>query len=417
MKDIILYYFEKFFINIKEYSTINYSFFLATLILLSGCLTEKNQDAKNDYYTIDYEQCVEKEQQMLLSEIADSVEYLELKTPEDIIINYITNIMTFNEDLLICASESLSKSKGVYHFRRNGQYVRTIGSIGRDFGEYEYANDFQIEKENQEIIIQDIGNIHFYNFEGKYLRSIQSSGYKIGLSDTILWINNLTSIDKKYIATAIDLNENGDTVAAISNPFYETKTNISTSINYASSFPPFYHKNGLLYLKPNQSYDTLWQISGTNKELYAVLNMGKYKLPIEYEYWYSVVDFERSSHKYWSIDITTEDDRRFFLKSGTRNPLKQHKEKYIVYDKKNKKGFTAKDKNDLKITDDIIGGPNVWPLWITEKYYISTINRDELQKQIDTGNYSPSEPLKSQLSRIEENFNQIIILCHRKGAS
>ena len=144
--------------------------------------------------------------------------------------------------------------------------------------------------------------------------------------------------------------------------------------------------------------------------------MEKYKLPIEYEYWYSAVDFERSSHKYWSIDIIVEDDRYFFLKSGTRNPLKQHKEKYIVYDKKKEKGFSAKDKNDLKITDDIMGGPNVWPLWITDKYYIYAINRDELQKQMDTGNYSPVEPLKSQLSRIGEIANQIIILCHRKGA-
>ena len=37
-----------------------------------------------------------------------------------------------------------------------------------------------------------------------------------------------------------------------------------------------------------------------------------------------------------------------------------------------------------------MGGPNVWPLWITDKYYISTINRDELQKQMETGNYSPA---------------------------
>ena len=273
MKDIILYYFEKFFINIKEYSTINYSFFLATLILLSGCLTEKNQDAKNDYYTIDYEQCFEKEQQMLLSEIADSVEYLELKTPEGIIIRNITNIIPLYEDLIICAIDE-SNWKSVFLFRRNGQFARRIGSVGFGFDEYMDARDVQIDKKNSEIIIVGFVKICFYDFDGNYLRSTQpQTSYtktSIGISDSTLWVNvapRMRNTKVEYITTAY--NKNGDTIATIPNPVSDIIAPDTSNYNPIPNFPSFYHKNGLLYLKPNYSYDTLWQISGTNRELNA----------------------------------------------------------------------------------------------------------------------------------------------------
>ena len=389
-----------------------YLIFFTTCILISGCQTEVSKDLNSDYYTIDYEQCVEKEQQMLLSEIADSIEYLELKTPEDIIITNITKLIPFNEDLIICGNDGALKRE-VYQFLRDGQFVRRIGGMRQNLDEIVVAIDIAIDKKNKEIIIMSLMDIFFYDFDGNYLRSIRTTSNNIGISDSILWIGQWMSVEKKYIATAICCNKKGDTVATISNPFYVAETNDSNS-RISSSLPLFYYHNGLLYFKPNESYDTLWQISGANKELYAVINMGKHKLPIENESWYSSVEFDRSSHKYWGINTIAEDNRYFFLRSRTRNPIKQHKFNYIVYDKKKRKGFTVKDDKDLKITDDIMGGPNVWPQWITEKYYISTINRNELQEQIESGGYSPAEPLKSQLSRIGENANQIIILCHRK---
>ena len=391
-----------------------YFIFLTICILLSSCQTKVSKESNSDYYTIEFEQYVEKEQPMLLSEIADSIEYLELKTPEDIIISNITNIIPLNEDLVICASDGSIRSE-VYQFSRDGYFVKRIGGIGRGLGEYIGARDIEIDNENKEIIIMDFDKIYFYDYFGKFLRSIKSSSSKIGISDSILWINKLPKVEEKYIATAISNSENGDTVATISNPFYETITSTSGSHNF-SSFPAFYHKNGLLFFKPNESYDTLWQISGINKELYAVINMGKYKLPIENESWYSRLEFEKYGHKYWGINIIAEDDCYFFLRSATRNPLKLRKTNYIIYDKKEKKGFTAKDDKDLKITDDIMGGPNVWPHWITEKYYITTIKQDELLEKINSGDYSPTEPLKSQLLSIKENPNLILILCLRKNA-
>jgi hypothetical protein len=54
-------------------------------LLFAGCKEQTKHST--EFYGIDFEQSFETKRQMLLSEIVDTVEYLELKTPEDIIIS------------------------------------------------------------------------------------------------------------------------------------------------------------------------------------------------------------------------------------------------------------------------------------------------------------------------------------------
>jgi len=388
----------------------NYYFaFLTSCILLMGCQTNQERSKKNDFYAIDFTQCVETEKSMLLSEIADSIEYLELKTPEDIIITNIINIKIVDNDLIICAKG------GVYKFHRNGQFVRKIGDIGQGPGEYVGATDIELDLKNKEIIIQAVFSTMYYDYDGNFLRSKTNFANKISISDSILWTDKVAFIKDPYNAIATSLDGNSDTIATIPNSIYGRE---SVNRNEASlGFSCFYHHNSLLFYKCNDSYDTILKLSGTKIEPYAYINMGKYKLPNEYEVWYSVDAFNKSGHEYWGIPFIAEDERYIFLSSTTRRAQQgiERKYKYLVYDKKEVKGFTTKNNQDFKITDDILGGPPVWPRWITEKYYINTIEWHELKEQMNTGNYSPAEPLKSQIPKIGEDTNQIIILCHRKN--
>lgn len=41
--------------------------------------------------------------------------------------------------------------------------------------------------------------------------------------------------------------------------------------------------------------------------------MGKYKLPIEYERWYSIKDYERVGLNYWRISRVDENARFYYL--------------------------------------------------------------------------------------------------------
>ena len=56
---------------------------LVAAVLLSACGSspKSNKDAESEIYHINYEECLANERTLRLSEIADTIEYLELKTP------------------------------------------------------------------------------------------------------------------------------------------------------------------------------------------------------------------------------------------------------------------------------------------------------------------------------------------------
>ena len=144
--------------------------------------------------------------------------------------------------------------------------------------------------------------------------------------------------------------------------------------------------------------------------------MGKYKLPFEYMPEYSLVDYTRYGENYWYIQSIMEDDNYFLLTSRNR-ALESYDEKFklLIYDKKNGSGFVVKNENGIMgITDDILGGPPIRILSETDDYYIGFIEGLELLDRIEHGNYSPVPAFKKQLSAINDNTNELIILCHKK---
>ena len=387
-------------------------FFAAICVLLSGCASQSGSESneQSNFYTIDFEKIFDTKQQMLISEIADDVEYIELISPEELPISRIWEVIHFEDYLIIHAKWD------VYLFYKNGQFIRKIGNMGQGPGEYLVTSDMDIDEIKKEILISDTEKILFYDFEGKFLRSRKVKEVKsIGVSDSILWIcPYLYSTNIKYQAIAFSLNNEKDTIAYISFPAYEMKSENSASVGTPLN-KPFYKKDGLLYFKGEQHNDTVWKISGANKEPYFFISMGKYKMPLEYEPWISYDNFNNNCEKYWCVQSIVEDDNYFFLFSENRNYSKDNPYlKYIVYDKKNNKGFVANDRNDMGITDDISGGPPLWPRWASDEYYINVIEPHELLEKIETGKYSPTVQLEELLSRIGEDTNQLIVLCRRK---
>jgi hypothetical protein len=75
-------------------------------LLFAGC--KKQAERNIDIYTIDFEQCFETERQMAVSEIADNVEYIELKTPEDVIVTRVWDVKQIDDYLLIDSSHFMT---------------------------------------------------------------------------------------------------------------------------------------------------------------------------------------------------------------------------------------------------------------------------------------------------------------------
>jgi hypothetical protein len=275
-----------------------------------------------------------------------------------------------------------------------------------------------IDRKKKEIVISDTQKLLFYDLDGNFLRSKKWKDIAyIGLSDSILWVSDITTKLQKCKAVAVSLRDPGDTLAYIPNPVYGTiEESGHTAVIFGSLTKMFYHKNDSLYFKGDISNDTIWKLSRLHAEPYAFIDLGKYKMPLEFEAWYFSYDtYIKNNERYWGVPSLVEDDRYFFLLSANRKYTKNNPNlRYIVYDKKQKKGFSAKDSKGIGLTDDILGGPPVWARWMSDEYCIDAITAEELLEKVKAGDFTPPPPLKEQLSRMNGESNDLLILCRRK---
>ncbi len=386
---------------------IPFTFLAGMFLLFIAC---NKSEAVADFHIINFEQSMETEQAMMLSEIADTLEYLELKTPKDIIVSRIWDVYLLDDFLY------LHTTYGNFKFTRQGQFVTEIGRGGQGPGEYSMTHDIDIDPVREEIILLDSGKVLFYDLDGNFLRSGKwgSLGQTIAVTDSALWISTLSIHLDKYLAFAI--NHQGDTIAFMPNPVYGAK---SLNEGFITAFftkynKDFYRNKGSLYLKGTVGNDTIYQLSGVNRSPYTVFHWGKYKLPLEYEAWYSEKAFIQHGPRYWGVNAASEDDRYFYLYAIRYGYEESDNQKYIIYDKEKQKGFVLKDKKEMKITDDILGGPSFWPQWVTDDYYINVIEPHDLLDEVEKGDYTLSPKLEKQLAGFDYGTNQLVILGHRK---
>lgn len=392
-------------------SNIIYTLLIITFLLSSAC-TKHNSKLKLKLNTIHFEECIKKEQGMKISEIAESIEYLELKTPHDIVISRILNIVLGDGFWLIHTRQ------GIYKFTRTGEFVKQIGRQGQGPDEYLYILGIDINPTRKEIIHADTQHILYYDYNGNFLRKVKINDYffNIVFSDSVLWTCNLCMHIDKYMACALNLT--GDTVTAVPNPNYGIESlNEGFSFATSSELREFSKYKENVYMKTRSSRDTVYQLSGTQWIPYLYLDMGKYQMPIEYEAWYSEDAYNKNAINYWNIPRLEEDDRYFFFTAVRQKYIQKGENendcKFIIYDKKAKEGFVVKDENGMKITDDILGGPNFWPRWSTDNFYITTMEWSDLEQWTKEEKHILSPTLQEQFETWGEDTNQLIVLCKK----
>lgn len=383
-------------------------------VLLTAC-TKQASEGQTELRTVSIEQCFATEQAMDISQIADTVEYLELKTPKDIVVARIFNIVPGDGFWLIQTKD------GIFKFTREGEFIKQIGRKGQGPGEYLQIRGIEYDPVRKEIIHADMQQVLYYDQDGNFLRDVKINDcfFNISFSDSVLWTCNLCMHVDKYMACA--LNREGDTIAAVPNPNYGMES-LNTDGFYFNSpldLREFSRYKGALYMKTRASNDTVFQLSGPKWIPYLYIDMGKYKMPVEYEMWYSRDSYEKNATRYWNVPRLEEDDRYLFLtavRQKNTNEMRGHEDdhKYIVYDKSKGKGFVTKGEKGIKITDDILGGPAIWPRWVTDDYYIGTVEWYDLSQELKSGNYTLSPAFKQQFEHWGHDTNQLIVLGHRK---
>lgn len=383
--------------------------------MLFSCVNKGN-DKNTHLITVDLEQCVSTEQAMRLTEIADTLEYIELKTPEDIIITRILDIVPYEDFLFIHSRD------GLFKFTKEGEFVKRLAEKGQGPGEYNLIFMIEVDPLKKELILADEEKTIFYDLDGRLLREMRTGSlFRIAVTDTTLWAAGFASHTQEFMAVA--LNQGGDTIAAIPNPYYGTKSmDAGTGISLSKYWEPFYRYGGDLYLKGKEHNDTIFKLSGKEYIPYAHLDMGKYTLPVEYQPWYSYEAYKKGSYRYWSIVAALEDDRFLYLlmqrcSSPTGNNFvhDENNFNYILFDKEKREGFVTNGPDGTRFTDNILGGPPFWPHWSSDDYYMNCIEWYDLDQEIKNGKYTLSPAFKKQFDTWGYSTNALITRVRKKN--
>ena len=375
-----------------------------------SCTKQASVD-QGDMYVIPIQSVFETEHPIKLSEIADTIEYLELKTPEDLIITGIYKIMSVEDFLLIEARMIL------YKFTQEGDYICTIGGQGQGPGEYTGVRDFDVDYRSRRIVIADDGRTHYYDYDGNYLESEKSETINsFALIDTLKWIceDQVQIYPFRYVV----LNANRDTLHTIANPNYgKPSKNAGGVYGYTSTLERrLYRYQGQLYTKGDLDEDTVYRVEGIHRIPHIAFDFGSLHLPDHYAAWYDWEAFQKNAMNYWQVPAVFEDDRYIYATvQRARWDDDGDDFRYVMYDKKERKGFVQKKYAQQKIKDDILGCIDFWPRFASEEYFYGKIEWYDLQNMLKEGHYTIKPELQKQFDTFDYGTNQLIIRCKKKN--
>ena len=374
-----------------------------------SCTKQANVD-QGDMYVIPIQSVFETERSMKLSELVDTIEYLELKTPEGLIISTIRGVKQVEDFLLIQARMVL------YKFTQDGDYVCTVGGKGQGPGEYTGVYDFDVNYRSRRIVISDSGRTHYYDFDGNYLESEKSETISdFAVIDTLKWV--CCPSPQIYPFRFVVLNANGDTLRTIANPNYgKPSKNEGGVYGYASTRQNrFYRHQGQLYTKGQLDEDTVYRVEGTHRVPHIAFEFGSLHLPDQYASWYDYEAFQKNAMNYWQVPAVFEDDRYIYATvQRARWDDDGDDFRYVLYDKVMREGFVQKKHAQQKIKDDILGCIDFWPRFESEDYFYDKIEWYDLQNMLKEGHYTIKPELQKQFDTFDYGTNELIIRCKKK---
>lgn len=380
------------------------------LILCSGCSNTKHTDLSDDIakedvvYAINVEDCLNNVKTMKLSEIADTIEFIELKT--------LPSIILFVADMKMSSDYIFINSKGIlYQFSKDGKFIRQVGSRGQGPGEYLTVGNFFIDEKKKEIGIISMPKLHLYSFDGRFLNVYSIANYDdLFIGDSLIYGSSVPFGRETYRLTM--LNNSLDTIGGIPNynlypvGYYITDTKVFRS--------PFYKYDKVLYFKGYYDNDTIWKLDNLKYKVHVSIDMGKFKSPIYEDLDLLMDKFVKKEGDFYAINRVAEDEQSIYL-SCVPYWNTEMKSPTVVYDKKQQVGFvTQNEQKAYGIADDILFGPSFWPLLVTDDYYISIMEPSALlEKSAKIPNSSAA--YKDFLKTIDEDkSNPILILAKRK---
>jgi hypothetical protein len=302
-------------------------------------------------------------------------------------------------------------------FRYDGSFVTKVGTVGRGPNEFTVVHDVDINPENESIYIISGNKFLVFDKNGKFIRTLKGplSGSRMNFKFTedgiiCYYVNDMGNIENSYIL----IDTTGKIIKKYPNRYSWKRKGPGV----------FYIWENIFYKFSNQLFkkeiycDTIFSFKNKVFKSHMVIDIGKQRLTpeirssIETRPDFSVTTqdnyitpwnlFEFSDFIYYEIITTINGTRGLYSFIGSK-----------------KDNFRAMIDSEKGLSNDLDGGPDIWPkTFKDDSTIVSWIEALKFKQYIASEAFKNSNPkyidkkkdLEKLATAIQENDNLIVIL-------
>ena len=382
------------------------------LLIITSC-QNSNPKAENPIIKFDLKK-LPKITNVKLSDLGFvDIEYIPLETNETCMISYIMDIKFGKGFFLV---QSFNK---IIRFQDDGLFTTKIGTEGRGPNEFTHIHDFDIDKKNQNIYLVSAWQKRFfvYSDHGEFIRTFQcpqsNTSFKTSEDGILCYnINSFANVESSY--NLID--NNGRIIKSFPNKYPWKLVQSGTAIFDHENI--FYRFNNRLLKKEIYS-DTVYLFDNMNFKPYLVIEQGEKLLTTKAR---SDFNSEYLFENFITQNNLFEFGDYIFYEFGYGYKI-GHKNFYYGFIGSKKEGFQTLISEENGITNDLDGGPNIWPKTIKDgKTIIGWIDAIQLKTHIASEAFKNSKPnypekkkeLEKLANSLKETDNPVLMLVRLK---
>lgn len=366
-----------------------------------------------DAGAIDFSEGKNLDKQINLSEVAESVEYIKLITPDSVLMSHDIEIDISKSYLLVMDNGT----QNIFLFSRNGTYLNKISGKGNGPEEYADMSDAILDEENGFIFVLDAlkRQILQFDFKSNFLRDFKIKNHSLKLfmlkGKRLLAYRPQGLKDDAVFPQIQIMDYAGNTLLEkyLPKPFKDQ--------NYLCNSLEYVHENEFRFWQ--NTADTVFVLTDNGVIEPRHFFYDKEMLPLEYRARIDLLD--KYSPEYLEIRSVFETNSLMVFDAVYKN-----RRRALVYDKRMKtmNNLIYKDRlYDHGFINDIDGGMPFWPYGQADKQHLYTILSPWIFKKIVEDEYTRSIAYKDQkrhdemvalTQNIEEYDNPIIQLVKMK---
>lgn len=371
------------------------------LLLVSGCKKDTKQIDNPLIENIIKINTKASEDEVMYSQLFDSMKYICLETTNDILIKDITRLKHIDEKIYILDK----RTQTVFCFNMDGKLHWKIHSIGQGPEEYMQLIDFDIDKENNKLYLFSFKDkILVYDLSGNFIKeyNIELGGKSFAYNKGQIYIYADTffneadnSGENNYLFI---FNEDKNTLER-KFPFKPDKRFGHVTV-YSSPNAFCHYEDELRFFMPFSN--NIYSIKGDSIYIKYHFDFGEYSLPDNYFDNYTTDDIRESKYAY-GLNSFWENDKYYSFHISINKKSYQ-----ILYSKEEKKIYTEGLYDDIAYCFPAISES-------TNGYIIGSRTTEDLFGEY---NYSKDERKGTQLekiiSEVTEDDNPVVFMYYFK---